>query len=265
MAAVGEWLGGKPPGGVNPYSYKERQVGWRFEIGGDSAEAEKLPRDVPRCKSFSFKVYGEGAEAEAKDYQRQVVADHGLELKNQYHYREDPNDGLPYIEFHIRDTAGEDYFPMCDVGDLPLLEEHTWHVRKNGENIYVATRVRIDGKWTIKQFHSFKCPDWPIVDHYSEIQKENRNGLDNRSKHLRDGSGGSNQENCRLQKNNTSGSTGVGYHITNKAWYGLIIHNGERKWSPPYRGPEDKAHPSYLAAREWRRAQAATVGNTNGQ
>jgi len=209
MVEVGEWLGGKPPGGVSPYFWKERQVGWQFEINRDTAEAKKLPRDVPRSKKFSFTKFGDGAEAAAKDYQRQIAEDHGLEFKNQYRHREDPNDGLPYIEFHIRDRAGENHYPMCNVGNLRLLGEHVWHVVKHGENTYAQTNVEIDGKRTKKYFHSFKCPEWPEVDHFSQIPEENRNGLDNRSKHLRDGSGGVNQENRRLRKDNTSdvGST----------------------------------------------------------
>ena len=178
MADAGEWLGGTLPGGVFPYNVKGC-AGWRFMIRG--AQAKKLPRNVPRTKKFSFSKFGDGAEAAAEDYQRQIAKDYGLEIKNQYRYCEDPNDGLLYIKFHIRDTAGKDHYSMCDAEDLPLLEEHTWHIANDGNNIYVQTKVRIDGKQTSKCFHSFKCPDWPMVDHYSEIPEENRNGLDNRS------------------------------------------------------------------------------------
>ncbi len=263
-----DWQGGKPPGGVGPYSYKGRQVGWLFRIEKDAAEAKKLPRVVPRSKTFSFKVFGEGAKAAAKAHQRQIAEDHGLEIKNQYRHRTDPRDGLPYIEFHIRDTAGEDYYPKCDAtdADLRLLGEHTWCVLKVENNIYVQTNVKLDGKWTMKRFHSFKCPDWPIVDHHSQIQKENRNGLDNRSKHLRDGSGGANNDNRRLQKNNTSRVNGVCYHKKDKCWY-VRDRATTRARFPPKRfpGPEDKTHPSYHEACAYQREQAARVGNTNGQ
>ncbi len=263
---AGPWRGGKPPGGVWPYCVKRSQAGWRFEIKG--AEAKKLPRLVPRSKKFSFKEFGESAEADAKDYQRQIAEDHGLLFKNQYRHREDPRDGLPYIEFHIRDAAGEDYYSMCDAtdADLRLLEEYTWHVYKEGNNTYVQTSVRIDGKRTTKYFHRFKCPDWPIVDHYSKIQKQNRNGLDNRSKHLRDGSGGVNQDNRRLSKNNTSDVNGVGYHKYSKAWR-VKDQATTRARFPPKRfpGPEDKTHPSYHEACAYQREQAEKVGNMNGQ
>ncbi len=264
MADAAPWRGGKPPGGVSPYKNKQDlQIGWRFRILG--AEAEKLPRHVPRSKQFTFKVHGDGAKAAAEDYQRQIAEDHGLEFKNQYRHREDPNDGLPYIEFHIKDKSGKDYYPMCDVGDLSLLEEHTWSVYKNKKNLYVRTTVEIDGKQITKGFHSFKYPEWPMVDHYSKIPEENRNGLDNRSKHLRDGSGGVNEGNCRLKKNNKSGVNGVSYDNTRKAWRAQTRSTRARLPSKYYYGPEDKTHPSYDAACAYAREQAAKIGRTNGQ
>ncbi len=263
MDDIVEWQGGAPPGGVSPCLEKRRQVGWRFQIKGD--EAEKLPRDVPRSKLFAFKKFGEGVKAAAEDYQHRIAKDHGLEFKNQYRFRTDPNDGLPYIEFHIRDTAEKDHYSMCDVGDLPLLKEHTWSTKKIGNNIYVQTKVRIDGKMTTKLFHGFKCPDWPIVDHFSEIPEQNRNGLDNRSKHLRDGSGGVNAINCRRRKDNTSDETGVCYHKKSKGWHVQLTHNRIRFPGKLFPGPKDKTHLSYHEACIYARKQAVTVGNTNGQ
>jgi len=265
MAEVDPWLGGKPPGGVSPYFYKDRQVGWVFEVGKITTEAKKLQRDVPRSKKFSFKEFGESAKAAAEDYQRQFAKDHGLAFKNQYRHRIDPGDGLPYIEFHTRDTKRKNHYPKCDIEDLSLLEEHTWCVHKNGNNIYVATNVRIDDKRTVKYFHSLKCPDWPEVDHFSESSEENRNGLDNRGKHLRDGSGGVNNSNRRLQKNNKSGVNGVSYHDRGKYWYVRIEHNKTLCAEKKFYGPEDKTDPSYHAACVYQREQAKKVGNTNGQ
>jgi len=263
MAEVGEWLGGKPPGGVRSYTRKGRHVGWRFEIAGDTAK--KLPRNTPHTKHFLLSKFGERTKAEAEDYQRQLAEDHELELKNQYRFRTDPNDGLPYIEFHIRDREGKDHYPKCDVGDLSLLEEHTWSVFKQKNNIYVQTHVTINDKKTMKLFHRFKCPDWPSVDHYSKIPEENRNGLDNRSKHLRDGSGGVNEENCRPRYTNKSGVSGLSYDTRKKAWRVSIQTKGVR--SPPrrFRGPEDKTHPSYHEACAYARELAAQVGNMNGR
>ena len=266
MAEVGPWLGGKPPGGVSPYSLKGRQV-----VGTSRSGGSLLTTCLGTClagRNFPSRCAngGDSAKAAAEAYQRKIADDHGPEIKNQYRYREDPRDGLPYIEFHIRGRAGEERYSMCDVGDLPLLEDHIWHVKKIGRNnIYVATTATIDGKSTIKLFHRFKCPDWPIVDHFSEIPEENRNGLDNRSKHLRDGSGGVNEANRRLDKRNTSGVSGVIYNVNNKAWYVQVKHNGVRCPHKSFHGPEDKTHSSYHEACAYAREQAAKVGNTNGQ
>ena len=79
MAEAGPWLGGWLPGGVHPYCEKGRQVGWQFKIKG--AEAEKLPRDAPRSKKFSFSKFGEDAETDAKNYQRRVTEDRGLLIR----------------------------------------------------------------------------------------------------------------------------------------------------------------------------------------
>jgi len=221
---------------------------------------------VPRSKQFSFLNYGDGAKAAAEVYQCQIAKDYELEFKNQYRHRVDPNDGLPYIEFRVRNTAGKDSYPMCDVEDLPLLGEHTWYIQKNGSTFYVSTNIEIDGKKTTKYFHNFKCPDWPKVDHYSEIKKQNRNGLDNRNKHLRDGSGGVNEGNCKLYSSNTSGASGVDYYDRNKCWRVRDQTVTRARFRPMYfHGPKDKTHPSYHAACAYQREQAANVGNTNGQ
>ena len=265
MADAGEWLGGKPPGGVKPFNEKGHQVGWRFRLATTTAEAMTLPKGMARSKLFTFKKFGEGAKAAAETYQSQISEEFGLEIKNQYRHRTDPNDGLPYIEFHIRDRAGENYYPTCDVRDLPLLERHIWGVHKDGYTLYVGTTVEIDGKMTTKCFHRLKCPDWPIVDHFSEIPEQNRNGLDNRSKHLRNGSGGVNAINCRRRKDNTSDETGVCYHKKSKGWYVQLTHNGIRFPDKIFPGPKDKTHPSYHEACAYARKQAAAVGNTNGQ
>ncbi len=264
VAAFDEWQGGWCPGGVYLYHEKGRQVGWRFQINRDTVEAKKLPRGVPRSKKFSFSAHGEDAKAAAEAYQWRIANDHGLFIKNQYHYCEDPNDGVPYIRCHIKDKDGNDHYLLCDVENLPLLEGHIWHIHRNGRNIYAQTNVETDGKVTTEYFHSLKCPHWPKIDHFSKIQKQNRNGLDNRSKHLRDGSEGVNASNCRLRSDNTSGVNGVCYAQKDKAWRVEVKTNGVRI-RESFPGPKDTGHPSFHVARAWQKEQATAVGNTNGQ
>ena len=129
----------------------------------------------------------------------------------------------------------------------------------------MVTAVEIDDKRTMKRFHSFKHPERPKVDHYSKIPEEDRNGLDNRSKHLRDGSGGVNEDNRRLDKRNTSGVNGVDYHLASKCWRVRITHGGVQLPREYFHGPEDKTHPSYHEACAHARELAARIGNMNGQ
>ncbi len=129
----------------------------------------------------------------------------------------------------------------------------------------MQTSVRIDGWETSKRFHNLKHPEWPEVDHYSKIPDENRNGLDNRDKHLRDGSGGINQGNRPLSSNNTSGVNGVFYNVTSKIWFVAFTTNGTRCPYRAYPGPNDKTHPSYRAACEHQKELAEAVGNMNGR
>ena len=225
----------------------------------DPPKGRFQPRGVSCSKNFSFLEYGDLAKAAAEAHQSQIVSEHSLQIKNQYRYRHRPQ-RRPHIECHIKDAGGDDHYLICDVEDLPLLKAHTWHVARIGDNIYAMTSVSIDGKKTTKEFQSLKRPDWPMVDHI------NRNGLDNRSKNLRDGSGGVNQDNCRLQKNNTSGANGVCYEHARGRWSVRDQAATRARFRTEYfRGPENKAHPSHLAARAYRREQAAAVGNLNGQ
>ncbi len=257
MVDPGPWMGGELPGRVAPtFSKKEkRQTGWFFRISGKMA-----PLDVPCSKTFLFLTYGDGAKAAAEDHQRKIIEDHGIFIRNQYRYCEDPEDGVPYIELHIRDTAGKDYYSLCDVGDLPLIEDHVWctHVEK-GKNVYLVTSGRIDGKRVQRSFHRSKRPDLPKVDHI------NRNGLDNRSKNLRDGSEGINENNCGLGRNNTSGANGVSYDKKNRLWRAGITHDGIRLPRRSFPGPHDFTHPSYHAACAYALELMTQVGSTNGQ
>ncbi len=264
MEELGEWQGGKLPGGVSLYCYKGCQVGWRFLISGTAA------KDIPvkaRQKYFPFSRHGgdESAKAAAKDYQQKTADDYRLLIKNRYRFRIDPADELPYIEYHIKDKSGEDHYPTCDVEDFPLLVEHTWAIHRNKRNTYVATNIKIDGRMAQKYFHTLKCPDWSEVDHFSVHPDKNRNGLDNRGKHLRDGSGGLNGMNCRRRSDNKSGVNGIHYCDANRAWVVRVRTKGERSNARYFRGPEDETHQSFMDACEEQKKQAAKVGNTNGQ
>jgi len=259
MGELGEWQGGKVPGGcILRKDNRGRENGWRVVING--FEGKKLPKEL-KHKNFAFSKWGgrESALVHAKAHQRELAKIWELSVKNQYRYRIDPEDGRPYIEFHIKNKVGEEYYAYCDIEDLSLLEENVWSVVKEENNIYLQTAVIIDGWATTKRFHSFKHPDLEMIDHID------RNGLNNRDKNLREGSGGVNDHNRRRCSTNTSGVNAVHYDHRHKAWVWRAQVNGVRSRPKYFPGPKDTTHPSFLAACAWQKEKAATIGCTNGQ
>ncbi len=237
---VGEWRGGKPPGSV-----KERVKYWFYQFKGEPA------------KAFDFEKFGgrESAEIAARAHQRAIAVRRGLPTKNQWRICVAP-EGREYVEFHI-ESKGEDFYPRCEVADLPLLENSNWFIHRRGGNRYVFKNARIEGKDTTQYLHSLKRPEWLEVDHI------NRNGLDNLDANLRDGGCGENQRNHNKQANNTSGVTGVGRSMDDRYW---VVRIGKKEtYRCKYiRGPNDKNHPAWQEAVALRKEWEAECGFLNG-
>jgi hypothetical protein len=94
---------------------------------------------------------------------------------------------------------------LTDLKYFEYIKKYTWTNYKQRNNFYIITERK-------KLFHRLIHPEWKIIDHI------NREGCDNRECNLRDGSGGINQRNCRLQKDNTSGINAISYEIKQKRW-----------------------------------------------
>lgn len=122
-------------------------------------------------------------------------------MKNKYRYITDP-DGSRYIEVQLQ---REDLIMKCDVEHLPIVEERIWtgNKPKDKHTYYVTSRSSVKRDQEYCLFHRRIFPDIPEIDHI------NREGLDNRSINIRDGSNGYNPNNKKMLKNNTSGTTGV--------------------------------------------------------
>ena len=152
---------------------------------------------------------------------------------------------------------GKYHIGKIDIDFLDRFTERTWVAQKGGNNFYMASRDTIKFPDRPK-FHQLVLPGVEKVDH------RNRNGLDNRKKNLRDGSGGVNQNNRALQHTNTSGANGVSFDETQQRWFAQWYENGVRKsmwFSIKKYGSDEKAKQKAI---EHRKAMNEITGNTNG-
>lgn len=138
-----------------------------------------------------------------------------------------------------------------------------WCPVKFGELYYTRSRRKEhvgDTSVNIKAHRLlFEYFDVPCI----EVDHVDGNGLNNCLSNLRDGSNGVNNHNHGLQVNNTSGFVGIRYIAHKKIWAAAIHVNGQVKtssFSISLHGDQAKAK-----AIAWRQAEAAKVGNTNGQ
>ena len=97
------------------------------------------------------------------------------------------------------------------------------------------------------------------------MDHRNGNGLDNRKKNLRDGSGKVNANNQALLSNNTSGTNGVHFDKTKKRWRVTWQKNGKEQranFTIKNYGSDEKAKQKAI---EYRQAMNVITGCTNGE
>ena len=150
---------------------------------------------------------------------------------NRYRYVDD------YIEVEIYGD-GEYHIGQIDKEFLNRFTERTWVADKQGTNIFYMKSNKTTKFPVDQRFHRLVLTGVDIVDH------RNGNGLDNRKKNLRDGSGGVNNNNQALHNTNTSGINGVHFDETGKRWVAQWHENGiqQHKWfSIKKYGSDEKA------------------------
>jgi AP2 domain len=176
---------------------------------------------------------------------------------NRYREVVDLDEEDDYYEVEIFGD-GKYHIGQIDIEFLDRFTERTWGALKIGNNFYMncgATKKFPDEQY----FHRLVLPEADIVDH------KNRNGLDNRKKNLRDGSGGVNNNNLSLYDNNISGTNGVSFHTGGKYWCARWYENGVQQYkyfSIKKYGSDEKAKQKAI---EHRKAMNEITGSTNGE
>ncbi len=232
---AGTWRGGKPEGSVGP---DRAGITVRFTAG----TAER--------KYFSYTKYEGyiGAYAAAIEWQKGRSLERGS-MKNMY--RVISGDGEPYLEVQLNDGQ----VMKCDIRDVSfVVTGNTWCTKPDKQTTYAHRKMT--GVRSVETFHRLVYPGWEVIDHI------NRDGLDNRRRNLRDGGGGVNNRNTRMQRNNTSGVTGVSYGVKLKRWIATWMVEGKNhsKYFPGERDDEAAKN----AAIAYRQQMAGQLGNTNG-
>ena len=169
-----------------------------------------------------------------------------LDLDEDYYYYE--------VEIY---GDGEYHIGKIDIDFLERFTERTWVAYKSGNNFYMRSGATI------------KFPDRPyfhrlVLHEVEKVDHRNGNGLDNRKKNLRDGSGGVNENNQTLHNDNTSGINGVSFISLNKRWRVQWYENGvlrAKYFSIKKYGSDEKAKQEAIKHRQ---AMNEITGCLNG-
>lgn len=115
---------------------------------------------------------------------------------------------------------------LVDDDDFDYLNQWNWYITRKG----YAARTEHGGKSGKVDKTIFlhrivnKTPEGLVTDHI------NRNKTDNRKENLRSATNTTNQRNRGLQKNNTSGESGISWHSQNNKWW-VRIYIGKKTYS----------------------------------
>lgn len=108
-----------------------------------------------------------------------------------------------------------------DDEDWDLVSKYTWHVQiRDGKVEAVQTHVYRNGKQTSPKLHQLIMG--PVPPEYANIDHIDRNPLNNCRTNLRFATLSEQQINQGMQRNNTSGVTGVYWNKENNKWKVMI-------------------------------------------
>ena len=144
---------------------------------------------------------------------RKQLDRYGKFLDNNQLFKNDKNRIIlheNYAEVELRNRYGEiNGIALIDLEDVGFVKQYKWNLHNQG---YMYNHE-------IGLFHKYKT-GFELTDHI------NRNRLDNRKENLREATKQINQINRSLQKNNSSGITGVGYNKQKQLWVSRLEKDG---------------------------------------
>lgn len=126
----------------------------------------------------------------------------------------DKNDYEECEKYYKIYFTNDDRFAIISKESFDVVSKYKWHIRPDG---YVEAKNK--NKENILLHRLVTNFQYPIVDHI------NRNKLDNRLNNLRCVTASQNQVNKSIQKNNTSGITGVSWDKSRNKWHVMITVN----------------------------------------
>ena len=135
---------------------------------------------------------------------------------------------------------------IVDASDFEWLSKWNWCAQRDRIGFYAVRSWRKpNGSCVKRQMHNavLKCN--------GQIDHKNHDTLDNRHENLRKCTTGQNHCNRRVQKNNTSGFKGVGFHKAGNKWRAQISINGKMKHLGCFVSPLQAAHAYDQAAKQF--------------
>lgn len=173
-----------------------------------------------------------------------------IELREMLDY--DPETGRMTWKFrpmhHFKNLAAWKRWNTSYAGKLTGYTDPNGYIRINIQGTpYLAHQLA----WAI-YYGEFT----PIIDH------ENLKPGDNWIKNLRKATCSQNQHNRTINKNNTSGFKGVGWHKQQQRWRAYIVVNWKQKSLGLY-DTKEEAHQAYCAAADKLHGEFANHGTTS--
>lgn len=190
---MSDWKGGKSRGGI-------------------SKQNEKFLGRI----SYNHKYYSKcfDTEQKCKTWLYELSKELNI-LKNRYRYVDD----------HLEVELNNGKIMKCDVEHLKYIQKYSLFNIKSRKNNYCIVYY---GNGNKVPFHRLIKP-WKDSKEWNQVDHINRNGLDNRTKNLRNGDNCVNNNNCRLRKDNTSGKSGIHYSNYDRCWIVQWVEDGKRK------------------------------------